>query len=256
MRAIKASMPDREREAFDEPVYIDAKELGTAMLRAYLDRYGEDPDWEVIAVEQPFQIELTRNGRTVAVFAGIFDGAVIDHSDGEPYLMEHKTASSIRTAHLALDDQAGSYFAVATQVLRHQGIIGRKQNIFGIMYNFLRKSKPDERDRNEGGAYLNKDGKVSKRQPPPAFHREPVDRSPREVGAILRRITNEAILMDKVRTGKLPVTKTITDNCPYCPFYTMCVLHERGGNSYLQFMRTNYKIEGPYLDTERKSAAE
>lgn len=258
VREIKANLTERDKEWFDEPLYYDAGDLGRAMLHEYVRKYGVDEDWEIIAVEQPFEVELVRNGHTIAIFCGCIDGAFIDHVDDEIYLLENKTAGSIKTAHLPLDGQAGNYFAAGTVTLRHQGNIGPKDNLFGIRYNFLRKSMPDERERNAGGAYLNKDGSVSKKQPPPAFVREPVDRSPREVGSILRRITDKAFLMQQVREGKLPVTKNITDMCPYCPYFTMCVMHERGGNAWKHFRDVQYKVQDPYHEEldKGKSAAE
>jgi hypothetical protein len=258
VREIKGNLSDRDQDWYDEPAYYDAGDLGTAMLAAYLDKYGDDPDWEIIAVEQPFEVELERNGELVAVFAGCVDGAFIDHSDGKIYLLENKTAGTIKTAHLQLDTQAGGYFAAGTTMLRYQGVIGEQDALYGIMYNFLRKSKPDERERNTGGAYLNKDGSVSKRQPPAAFHREAVDRQPREVGNILRRITDKAVVMQGMREGWIPITKNITDMCPYCPFYTMCLLHERGGKAWQHFRDQNFIQKDPYYEQldKGKSAAE
>lgn len=257
VREIKTRLTDNDTW-FDEPVYYEAKDLGAAMLVEYIDTYGADDNWEIIAVEQPFEVELERDGRTVAVFAGCVDGAFIDHSDGYIYLLENKTASTIKTAHLQLDSQAGGYFAAGTTVLRALKIIGPKDTLYGVMYNFLRKSKPDERERNAGGAYLNKDGKVSKRQPPKAFLREPIDRHPREVGSILRRITDKAVIMEGMRNGTIPITKNITDMCPYCPFYTMCVLHEKGGNAWKSFRDKQYVVKDPYQEqlNKGKSAAE
>jgi hypothetical protein len=256
VRYIKANFADHDREWFEEPLYYEAGELGSAMLRAYVREYGDDELLEVIAVESPFEIELVHNDEAVAIFSSRFDGVAIDHSDSNIYLLEHKTAGSIRTAHLPLDNQAGSYFAVATIVLRAQGIIGPKEHIEGILYNFLRKSKPDPRKRDpQTGAYLNKDGSVSKRQPAPAFVREYVDRGPREVRTQLQRITDEVVIMNKVRSGELPVTKSIDNTCPYCPFFTMCVLHERGGNAWKEFRDAEYTVVDPYAEN-RKSAAE
>lgn len=258
IREIKANLTDRDKQWFDEPVYYDAKDLGEAMLTEYINTYGEDDQWEIIAVEQPFEVELVRDGHTIAVFAGCVDGAFIDHSDDHIYLLENKTAGSIKTAHLALDSQAGGYFAAGTTMLRSIGVIGPKDTLYGIMYNFLRKSMPDERERNEGGAYLNKDGGISKRQPPKAFIREPVDRQPREVGTILRRIENKAALMQRYRTGELEVTKNITDMCPYCPFFTMCVLHEKGGRKWEHLRDQQFRQVDPYQEqlNKGKSAAE
>ncbi len=255
---IKGNYAEKEREWFDEPAYYDAGDLGVAMLDHYVQEYGEDPDWEIIAVEQAFEVELVRSGKTVAVFAGCVDGALIDHSDGYPYLLENKTAGAIKTAHLPLDMQAGNYFAAGNTVLRHQGILSSKQTLHGIMYNFLRKSPPDERPRGSGGAYLNKDGNPSKRQPPRAFLREPIDRQPREVDSILRRLTDKAVLMDAYRTGREPLTKNITDMCPYCPFFNMCLLHEKGGNRWKQIRDQQFIVTDPYHEQldKGKSASE
>jgi len=258
VREIKGNLTDRDREWFDEPAYYDAKDLGMAMLGHYLDEYGDDEDWEIIAIEQPFELDLERDGYIIATLAGCIDGAFIDHSDGNIYGLENKTAGSIKTVHLPLDVQGGIYFAANTLTLRAQGIIGAKESLHGIMYNFLRKSPPDKRPRNSGGAYLNKDNTVSKRQPPPAFVREPIDRQPREVGNILRRVTDKAVIMQGMRDGSIPITKNITDMCPYCPFYTMCLLHERGGKGWEYFRDQNYVQKDPYTEQldKGKSAAE
>lgn len=254
IRFIKANFADRDRDWFDEPVYEEAGELGIAMLDHYLDVFGDDPDWEILAIEQPFEIELVQDDEVVAIFKSRFDGAAINHQAGQIELLEHKTAGSIRLAHLPLDNQAGAYYAVATIVLRDQGILGPKENIEGIRYNILRKAKPDKRERNAGGAYLNKNGEVSKRQPPAAFVREFVDRGPREVNSQLRRLVDEVTVMNKVRTGELPVTKTVTNMCPNCPFFQMCVMHERGGSAWKDFRATHFTVQDPYEDM-RKSAA-
>ena len=178
------------------------------MLNAYVDTYDRDENWEVLAIEQPFELEIVDHDEVVAIFTSTFDGVERDADDGKLYLMEHKTAAQISTAYLPLDDQAGAYFAAATIVLRHQGIIGPKENIEGIQYNFLRKSKPDPRPRNERGAYLNKDGAISKSQPPPAFVRpDPIERSPGEVYSQIARIADEVAEMDDLRSGRKPVRK-------------------------------------------------
>lgn len=257
VREIKANIKEN-REWFDEPEYVDATELGVSMLSAYVNEYGQDPDWEITAIEQAFEIELVRHGDSVAVFAGCVDGAFLDHSDGQHKLLENKTAGSIKTAHLPLDMQAGNYFSAGTTVLRQQGILSAKEALFGIEYNFLRKATPDERPRGAGGAALNKDGKVSKRQPPKNFVRETVDRNPREVGGILRRITDKAVIMNDYRTGRTPLTKNITDMCPYCPFFNMCVLHEKGGKRWTQIRDQQFIRTDPYHEQldKGKSAAE
>ena len=254
IRYIKANYADHDREWFEQPVYEDAGELGQAMLEAYIREYGDDPYLEILAVEQPFELEIVRDDEVIAIFIGIFDGVAINHWDNVMVLLEHKTAGAIKTMHLGLDNQAGSYFAAATIVLRHQGIIDRKDIIDGIWYNFLRKSRPDTRERDERGAYLNKNGEVSKRQPAKAFVREFVDRSPREVNSQMRRLANEVFVMNKVRNGELPVNKVTNDMCPYCPFFTMCTMHERGGSAWKEYRDAMYTVSEP--SPLRKSAAE
>lgn len=254
IRFIKANYADHDREWFEEPVYIEAGELGVSMLDNYLNTYDDDPDLEIIAIEQPFELELVRDGKVVAIFIGIFDGVAFDHELEMLVLLEHKTAGSIKTAHLPLDNQAGSYFAAASIVLRHQGILGKREDIEGIKYNFLRKAKQDNRDRDAQGRALNKNGSVSKVQPAKPFVREFVDRSPREVNRQLIRLTDEVVVMNKVRNGELPVTKVINDMCPYCPFFQMCVMHERGGRQWIEFRDAQYTKRPP--SPLRKSAAE
>jgi len=255
VRFIKVNFTDRDRDWFDEQLYEEAGELGVAMLKAYVREYGEDEHLEVLAIEQPFEIDLVKNNKTIATFASRFDGIAIDHDRGEIVLLEHKTAGQIRTQHLSLDNQAGSYFAVATIVLREQGIIGSKDAIDAILYNFLRKSKPDLRKRDKQGRYLNQNGEVSKRQPARAFHREYIDRHPREVRSQMRRLADEVSIMNMVRNGELPVTKNVTDMCPYCPFFAMCVLHERGGRAWEEFRDAQFTVTDPYAEN-RKSASE
>jgi hypothetical protein len=224
-------------ETFDESVWVDAKELGIAMLEQYIDYYGRDSQWDVIATEQEFRVRIMHDQTPLTYFASRWDGVVRDRDDGLIYLLEHKTAAQIVTAYLELDDQGGSYWAVASQLLRRQGIL-----------------KPDERPQNADGLYLNKDNSVSKRQPPRAFHREPVERSPKEQNTQLTRIADEVRVMNAVRRGIIPITKTPTKDCPRCPFFIPCTLHERGNkHAFDEVMKNNYRQENPYGDM-RKSA--
>lgn len=71
-------------------------------------------------------------------------------------IVTHNTAKSIKTNHLPIDDQAGGYWAIADTTLRKQGLIGPKERINGILYNFLMKAPPDKRPLNEKGEATNK----------------------------------------------------------------------------------------------------
>jgi Zierdtviridae exonuclease len=238
-------------DEFEDAVWEDATELGVAMLEQYVDFYGKDSDWYVIAVEEPFSVKITREGRPVGVFKSRWDGVI--RWRGHTYLLEHKTASQIVTAYLELDDQGGSYLAVATQVLRARGVLKPREHIEGIVYNFLRKSMPDTRERDEDGMYLNKNGSISKRQPPDPFVRVLVERNESEMRTQLERIADEVTVMNAMRDGTLPVFKTPGKDCPRCPFWTPCVLHEQGSDAYREILKQHFVQEDPYQDY--KSAA-
>lgn len=149
-----------------EAQYVDARNLGHDMLNRYVEFYGKDDTWDVIATEKTFRVNIARPAREMfgisipakakwLRYVGTWDGVYRDLETGEIWLMEHKTAASIVIAHLPLDDQAGSYWALATIVLRKSGILGPKEEIAGIMYNFLRKAPHDNRPQDADGQYTN-----------------------------------------------------------------------------------------------------
>jgi hypothetical protein len=246
----------------DEQQIVDAKDLGVGMLEAYVEKYAADPNLDFIVTEQPFQRPIPMGGSALwaraqsileFLYCGTFDG--VFRTEGKPWLIEHKTAKQISTLHLPLDDQAGSYWMVATNVLRKLKLIGPKEELEGIRYNFLRKALPDDRPTNPEGMRLNKDGSVSKNQPVPYFHREDVFRYPGERRTQLTRIQDEATEMALVKAGILPVTKNPTHDCHWdCQFFQMCQLHE-SGDDWKDYRKTIYTIEDPYA-VHRKSAAE
>lgn len=243
---------------YQDDVWEDAKLLGTKMLEGYVEEYGEDETWDVIAIEEPFQIEIPyrRKDGVQAIYAGTFDGVYRDLTDMSIRLMEHKTAKQISTSHLPLDDQAGSYWAVASDILRHRGVLKPGDNIAGIMYNFLKKAMPDDRPKDAEGHALNKDGSISKRQPSILFLREFVERSRGEVQTQIQRIQNEASWMAAARKNPDILFKTSTQDCHWqCPIYDMCTLHERGGDDWKEFRRAMFTRRDPYAD-HRKSASE
>jgi len=156
-------------EATDEEraKYADLRELGTAMLDGYVDRYGADEGWEVLSPEKTFSFNIPfpdywpEEVRSyLARYVGTYDLAYRDLASGWIYLGEHKTAKSIRTGHLKLDDQAGPYFATARQTLLKAGLINKTDHFKGITYNFLRKGLPDLRPVDEKGYACNKPTKV------------------------------------------------------------------------------------------------
>jgi hypothetical protein len=60
--------------------------------------------------------------------------------------------------------------------------------------------------------------------------------------------------MDTMRYGELPLYKNPTRDCSWdCEFYTMCKLHELGGNDWQEYRDSVFKVKDPYAD-HRKSA--
>lgn len=263
------------------PDWVDARELGTAMLQGYVEKYGTDESWEIFAPEYRFHVLIGG-----ANFVGTFDAAFRDHEDDHIKLLETKTAASISTKHLTLDDQAGGYWAVATHELRTQDVIGPKESLWGIEYNFLRKGMPDDRPKDAEGyatnqplkehfvaalaapdwpiSELNKMSKAkletladqsklvvlgerSKVQSPPLFLRKAIKRTAAERRIQIQRIQDDLQHMNAVRDDTLPVTKTPTRECSFCDFAEMCELHESGGDwkTYRDFA---YHVEDPYAD--------
>lgn len=155
---VKADMKAGDAPDGADFVWIEAGELGNAMLDNYLKTYGNEEHIEVLSPEQTFQVLIPKPGTREAIvnYVGTFDLVARDHEEGgKPFLWDHKTAKSIQTKHLPLDDQAGSYWAVANHVLRRQGLIGEKENLRGIVYNFLMKAPADPRPENELGQKCN-----------------------------------------------------------------------------------------------------
>ncbi len=154
--AIKVQ-PDFVDEDFAN--WEDAKVLGQEMLEMYMEKYGEDSEWEVIAVEWRFAVTIpdpNNPKKAIAVDVGTFDLVIRHRVTGKIWLVDHKTCKAFEFKHLTIDDQGGSYCALATFALREAGLIGPKEAVSGIIYNFLRKQRRDTRPENELGQKLNK----------------------------------------------------------------------------------------------------
>lgn len=263
-----------EQEAFgfrdEDGEWHKALEMGVAMMNGYVDKYGKDEEWKVIASEQAFQVKMyDEAGRYRVTYVGIFDGIWQHRADKRLILKDYKTAKVINTAHLALDEQAGSYWAFAPEWLKGQGILPHDAVLTGLLYTFMRKGLPDTRPRNSLGHCLNKPtkpalteewkrtngnkpppktvdeliasmgdralllGDVSASQPPPLFHREVVYRDEADAERLRERVLQEAREHRLVRAGKLDVYKNPMPGpfgCLGCGYRDICELHEVGAD--------------------------
>lgn len=247
--AERAGAPDHQIEKAEE-----LAALGEAMCISYEKEYGDDGDIEVIGTEIPLEFTFPdHRGRLAAKHLLKPDMVVLVKSTGLFWLYENKTAASIQTEHLVIDDQARPYGAMAERALKEAGVIGRKDSLQGIMYNFLRKAFPDERKRDAEGHALNRDGSVSKSQPKPLFLRHPVHMTTEAKRITLGRlraetleVTDAAQAVRSKRIDPADIPKTPHKSCPrFCDYFTMCHTEENGGNITLM-EKTMYTVQDPY----------
>lgn len=277
IRSIRVDDPNGESL---KQQYVDSRVLGIDMLAGYLELYGNDDNWDVLSPEKVFAVLIPNPKdpkQAIVDYRGKWDGVYRDLEDGYFKLMEHKTAAAIDTGHLPLDDQAGSYWAVASHQLRQEGLLGPKERIRGITYNFLKKALQDVRPRNATGQATNKPTKVhynaagyegkladmvleaeaegvvvcgdpSANQPPVRYLREFVERTSAERNTQIRRIGVEATAMNLFRDGTLDLYKTPTRDCKWdCDFFTLCQVDEQGGDTK-DFIAQTMHRQDPYAD--------
>lgn len=230
---------------------VKADDLLEIMFREYRKRWGMDSEWEIIHTEQPFQIDVPHPHRRgfITVYAGTWDVLARNRRTGKLWLWDHKTAKTIQKSdYLELNDQAGSYLWVAKEVLVHKGILTKKDVIEGIIFNIAKKAKPDPRPTDADGRSLNQDGSISKRQPTPRFMRYEVHRTPEAQMALARRVQQDAIIIHKMRTGRLPIVKRPTHECPRCPLFDLCVLHEQQADGWEDYRDEFFVVKDVYAD--------
>jgi hypothetical protein len=83
-------------------------------------------------------------------------------------------------------------------------------------------------------------GEISKTQPSPLFHREPVYRDEYDKGMARSRIIAQARMMHYMRTNP---------HCKWCPYKDPCEIHEMGGD-YKAIFKSMYETWEPYAQHE------
>lgn len=282
----------------DSREVVNAMELGTAMLQEYVKHYGPESHLEVISAEETFKVGVNYQGWAPgpeegsaapvpekAEYVGTIDLVVRDLITGKIWLWDHKTASRLgseNTQYLPLDDQAGSYLAIADATLRKKGLIDKSERISGIVYNYLVKKKPDARPRNEEGLATNTPikkhyiaaleaagldelsklkleslkelaeskeiqvfGDVSAVQPSPMFERKRAYRTASERKSQIQRVQLDLQAMSLVRNKIIPATKTPTRDCGFCEFRDICELDE-ANRDWSEMATTFHKKWSPY----------
>jgi len=217
----------------DDGVWHDALSLGVDMLEHYVDHYGPDDEWRVLASEQKFEepVHDPQTGEQIGIYIGVLDLIMEQRSSGNIWLWDHKGVKSIDTGYLAMDDQSSGYWTYGEPWLRRQGILKPTRELQGITFNFLRKAVRDTREQNELGQYLNKDGTVSKVQPAEFFERFISYRGEAERNHTRERVAHELVEMGLVRKGELALLKSPGKlTCKFCDVRDICELHETGND--------------------------
>lgn len=238
--------------------WLTAKDLGVEMLEMYLEHYGDDRDWKVLATEQTFKVPVRhpRTGRVLFYYVGTLDLIMEEISKGRIWIWDHKTTVAINLKALGLNEQFGSYWAFGTEWIEKQGLLTNRQfkDLSGLMVNYLRRARKDDRPRNEMGQSLNKDGSVSKKQQAKVFHREPTWRTMDDRERVRRRAMNDWREMEMVKEGRLANDKSPSIfNCPSCPWLDACELHETGSDWEFFLDRTTEGYD-PYSAHEIEDA--
>jgi len=246
--------------------------LARAMMVGYAARYAGE-EFEVLHVEKGFEGEIRNpdTGRLSQTFtiAGKVDGTV--RAEGELYLIEHKTASSLTSDYLDrlwTDTQIALYCFY----LRQQGL-----PIVGVIYNVLLKARLQQRSgetqeqyeaRRTALAAKNKSGRsTAKRQEPEsdeefqarlaewysrpeAFHRERIYLSEDRL-AMLQEEVWEATqqYLDAKGRGKWPM------NTSYCfSFQRPCEYLPYCQSGFSPIVRDNlYQVAAPHEELEGSS---
>jgi hypothetical protein len=248
----------------DDGHWQEAGELGVAMMNGYVNRYGNDDEWRVLATEIRFEQPIYHNGEIIATAIGAIDGVWQHRSTKEIIFVDHKTAASISTKHLLMDDQAGQYVTFGADALIEKKILLPAQMPTQIMFNFLRKQKPTPDDRLDAqGRKLNlptkaeikqfgKDfpGSPSKVQPAPLFLRHTTFRGETNSDIIRRRVGQEAAEIIMAQAGKLSLIKSPGQfTCPMCAVSEICELHEIG-QDWKAMARALMKKKSPHVTLE------
>ena len=125
----------------------DTRQLMEWAYAGYVEQYGCDPDWRIIATEQKGETPLSEGGRPLV---WVIDLVVEDLDYGGVWIVDHKFPGDLATdTEIDLDDQLGLYwFAWTSEALRRYAETGGAdktgilaQCVNGAMLNESRKKQ-------------------------------------------------------------------------------------------------------------------
>ena len=187
----------------------EIEDLGTVMLAGYVDRYGDDPGFEVLATEATLTARIPVPGKNTLsryTMTARLDGIIRDLDSGRLFSLEHKTYRSFSAAHFDLDHQFTAQVWLGQQCLGDLGLEG--EEIIGVLYNGLRKAVP------------------TKRTTAPLFVREKIFRTRAQIDAFLHRAYNQCRDLSTASVRIYPQPNPM--RCGTCSFRDPCIAYQRG----------------------------
>lgn len=247
---------EQDTDIWADNELLDMADLGIDVLNRYVEHWSEaDKEYEVISSEQTFQVPIGRtpSGQRL-IYVGTIDGVWRHRPSARFRFVEHKTTTAISGAALPMDEQVGAYWTFGPRWLRLKGFLKSGEQLDGILYNWLRKAKRSEGPFDELGRKLNKNGTISKNQPPPFFDRQLTFRGDFEAQRVKERVRQEITDMLEARGNPAKIYKnpgpSFFPNCKFCSFRDMCELHETG-NDWQAFRDAAFIKWEPYAAHER-----
>lgn len=184
------------------------------MYRGYVDYFGNDRLWKIVAVEAPFNIWLpnARGNRTRFRLAGTADLIVEDLQYGGLWIVDHKTCKYLPRRDADFEDQMALY------VVGHRF---RGLDIRGGIYNYVRKDRPKTRDL----------------EPDERFKREFTVRTDRELQNMVDEAVDHMREVYRKRRGDFPRSPN-GDTCQWkCQFKEACLAgRKRGPDALREFL--------------------
>jgi len=258
--------------------YGDLPDLAERMMFSYLWTYrNEDPEWEVLYVEENFKVKFTEGD----VF-GFKPDLIVADKRGDVWVVDHKTTRSIPSSEWRLVDLQSTLYPWA---LRE----GMDLDIKGFIFNYIRRKAPSI-------PKINKDGSISRARvdtdyPTMAkflieyFEVETVKELPTEWKKRLANLKLESKFFKRTRITKDdalinrqieefsytaqeleswlelseeqdidPWVRTMIPSCEWdCEFYDLCTLELLGQDS--KFMRRS-KYQPSQYQKERRRGSE
>lgn len=207
-----------KRNAFDAVQLVirdcglddEEKDLLIWMYDGYVEMYGVDPDWWIVAIEyaEPVVLPNPTGGYSRFELKTKIDLVVRDLSlPGHPYkIVDHKTASNLPTdKELDLDDQFGLYELAVTAA----GV----WPILGTIYSASR-TRQNLGDKPGADTKKNKPQTLEQR-----FYRHRMTRGPAELAAIGADAYNAALASRSALNKAHPYASPNTDQCKWkCDF--------------------------------------